>query len=401
MGNSNIKSSESLQNLKKLYRADINKLEKIRIHFNNNRRIEYIDDEQNILNSLFDTQNILKSSNKIPQLHLLKVDNFLNQIKSDISEYELKNIKNKSSYEERQFDNFFNRPSNENDILETHGIDPYKLYGYSKNTKIDINDLKSKYHTFAMQTHPDKNGGSDKNFNIIQSAYKKIMEDMKLKQKDKQYNELKNNSRDFIQKQVDTNIQNTKFNKDNFDLNQFNKIYKEYKIDDANDDGYKKWINENPYDTEDIKPNVKLNSSNENFNKIFDKEIKINNNQIQKYSDPRELFMNNKNTCSELGVEKITNFTGETNSIKYTDYKEAHTTNRLIDPNTKYKQYRNISELETARSNIQDFSEEELEYYNQKQTDQEQQEKDRLEKQNYIDNLHFKNYERINNIMLK
>ena len=28
-------------------------------------------------------------------------------------------------------------------------------------------------------------------------------------------------------------------------------------------------------------------------------------------------------------------------------------------------------------------------------------EKDRLEKQNYIDNLHFKNYERINNIMLK
>ena len=401
MGNLNIKSSESLQNLKKLYSSDIEKLEKIRTHFKNNRRIEYIEDENNILKSLFETQNILKSSNKIPQIHLLKVDNFLNQIKSDISEYELKNIKNKTTYEGRQFDNFFNRPNNEDDILETFGIDPYKLYGFTKNTKIDVNDLKSKYHNFAMQTHPDKNGGSNKNFNIIQSAYKKIMEDLKLKQEDKQYRELKNNSLEFIQKQVDSNIQNTKFNKDNFDINKFNKIYKEYKIEDVSDTGYKDWIDENPYDTEDIKPNVKLNSSNANFNKIFDKSVKINNNQIQEYRDPRALFMNNKNTCSELGVDKITNFTGETNSIKYTDYKEAHTTSRLIDPNTKYKQYRNISELENARSNIQNFTQEELDYYEQKQKIEEQQEKDRLEKQNYIDNLHFKNYERINNIMLK
>ena len=400
MGNLNIKSSESLQNLKKLYSSDIEKLEKIRTHFKNNRRIEYIEDENNILKSLFETQNILKSSNKIPQIHLLKVDNFLNQIKSDISEYELKNIKNKTTYEGRQFDNFFNRPNNEDDILETFGIDPYKLYGFTKNTKIDVNDLKSKYHNFAMQTHPDKNGGSNKNFNIIQSAYKKIMEDLKLKQDDKQYRELKNNSLEFIQKQVDSNIQNTKFNKDNFDINKFNKIYKEYKIEDVNDTGYKDWIDENPYDTEDIKPNVKLNSSNANFNKIFDKSVKINNNQIQEYRH-QALFMNNKNTCSELGVDKITNFTGETNSIKYTDYKEAHTTSRLIDPNTKYKQYRNISELENARSNIQNFTQEELDYYEQKQKIEEQQEKDRLEKQNYIDNLHFKNYERINNIMLK
>tara|TARA_X000000950_G_C13851126_1_gene634536 strand:+ start:582 stop:1787 length:1206 start_codon:yes stop_codon:yes gene_type:complete len=401
MGNLNIKSSESLQNLKKLYSSDIQKLDKIRLHFSNNRRIEYIDNEKNILKSLVETQNILKSSNKIPQIHLLKVDNFLNQIKSDISEYELKNIKNKSTYEGRQFDNFFNRPGDENDILETYGIDPYKLYGFNKNSKIDVNELKNKYHNFAMQTHPDKNGGNDKNFKIIQSAYKKIMEDIKLKQDDKQYKELKNNSLDFIQKQVDTNIQNTKFNKDNFDINKFNKIYQDYKISDVSDDGYKNWIDENPYDTEDIKPNVKLNSSNANFNKIFDKSVKVNNNQIQEYRDPRALFMNDKNTCSELGVDKITNFTGETNSIKYTDYKEAHTTSRLIDPDTKYKQYRNVSELENARSNIQNFTQEELEYYEQKQKMEEQQEKDRLEKQNYIDNLHFKNYERINNIMLK
>ena len=53
-----------------------------------------------------------------------------------------------------------------------------------------------------------------------------------------------------------------------------------------------------------------------------------------------------------IDVDKIDNYTGETKTIKYTDYKEAHTTSKLIDKNTKFKQYRNISELESARSNI-------------------------------------------------
>ena len=81
--------------------------------------------------------------------------------------------------------------------------------------------------------------------------------------------------------------------------------------------------------------------------------------------------------------------TGETKTIKFTDYKEAHTTSKLVDPNTKYKQYRNISELESARSNIKDFTKDELDYYSKKQEREELKEKQRLEKQDYLDNLHF------------
>ena len=47
------------------------------------------------------------------------------------------------------------------------------------------------------------------------------------------------------------------------------------------------------------------------------------------------------------------------------------------------------------------FTQEELDYYEEKQTKQELYEKERLEKQNYLDQLHFKNYERLNNIMLQ
>jgi len=405
MGNTNIKSGEYLTNIKKLYSYDIEKLEKTRGQFKDNRRIEYINDEQNILNEIFNTQKILRSSNKIPQIHLLKVDNFLNQIKSDISEYELKNIKNKATYENRQFDNFFsegNGNGNGNgNILDSLGIDPYKLYGYQKNQKIDIQELKNKYKKFAIQTHPDKNNGDTKNFQIIQQSYNKLMEDIKLKQEDKQYNQLKDSSLDFIEKQVNNNVQNTKINKDNFNLNKFNTVYSENKLEDVSDTGYDEWINNNSYDTEEIQRNKKLSGNTSQFNKIFDSEIQINNDQIQKYSDPRSLFMNNQNNCGELGVDKISNFTGETSTIKYTDYKEAHTTTRLIDSNIKFKQYKNVSELETARSNIKDFTTDEQEYYDNKQKMAEQDENERIEKQNYIDNLQFKNYERINNIMLK
>lgn len=401
MGNSNIKIQDTTNNLKRLYSSDIEKLDKLRLYFDNNRRFESIEAEKNILDNLFKNQAVLKKSNKIPEYHYLKVDNFLNQVKSDLSEFELKNITNKTTYENRQFDNIFENVQKEN-ILEENNIDPYELYGFDKKAKINLDELKQKYKLYAKQTHPDRNKGSKKNFQIIQKAYEKLYEDYKLKQEDKQFNQLKTSSLDFLEKQKGKNTQNTKFNKDNFDLNQFNKIYNENKLEDLNDNGYEDWINNNSYDTEEIQRNTKLTGrGNDTFNKTFDSEVVIQNNQLQKYNDPRELFMNQQNNCSELGVDKIENYSGQGKTIKYTDYKEAHTTNRLVDPNTKFKQYRNINELEHARSNIKDFTQEELDFYEEKQKKQELYEKERIEKQNYLDQLHFKNYERLNNIMLQ
>ena len=389
MGNTNIKSSDSLENLKVLYSSNDNKLKDIRQNYFSQRRIEYLENEKNILNNLFKTKNILKDSGKIPQINYLKVENFLNQIKNDINEFELKNIK--SSYGNRIFDNLEKHVSN---------YDYYKIYGYSKNQNIDINDLKKKFKKFAMQTHPDKNNGNERNFNIIKQGYKKILEDLELKKEEKQYDVLKNNSLDFLHVQQNNQNQNTKINKDNFDISKFNSVYKENKIEDVNDNGYSDWIDNNTFNSEEIERNPKLSGNLNQFNRVFDNSVNIDNKQVQKYNDPRSLFMNNYNNCSELGIDKVDNYTGETKTIKFTDYKEAHTTSKLVDSKMKYKQYRNISELESARSNIKDLTEDEIEYYNTKQEEEEIKEKQRLEKQNNIDNLHFKNYERLNKIML-
>ena len=172
MGNTNIKSNDSGSNLKILYGSNDEQLSSIRKKFYSQRRLEYLDGERNILNSLFKSQNILKQSGRIPRVNLLKVENFLNQIKNDINEFELKNIK--SSYENRVFDNVGN-------IEE---IDYYKIYGYTKDQKIDVNELKQKFKTYAMQTHPDRNNGNSKNFNLINNGYKKIMDDIKTKTED-------------------------------------------------------------------------------------------------------------------------------------------------------------------------------------------------------------------------
>jgi curved DNA-binding protein CbpA len=389
MGNINIKSSDSISNLKILYSSNDNKLKQIRQKFYSQRRLEYLSEERNILDYLFKSQTILKDSGRIPKINLLKVENFLNQIKNDINEFELTNIKN--SYENRVFDN----------VSNVNNIDYYKIYGYSKNDKVDINDLKQKFKKFAIQTHPDRNNGNNRNFNIINTGYKKIMDDIELKKEDKQFNILKNNSVDYLQNQNQNQNTNTKFNKDNFNLNNFNTIYSENKIENVNDNGYSDWITDNPYDSEEIKKNDKLGGNMGQFNRIFDSTVNVNNSEIQKYRDPQKLFMNNYNNCSELGVDKIDNYTGETKSIKFTDYKEAHTTSKLIDTNIKYKEYKNISDLESSRSNIKNFTEEELDYYNKKQKEEEIMENQRIEKQTNIDNRHFKNYEKLNKIMIQ
>ena len=74
------------------------------------------------------------------------------------------------------------------------GIDPYELFGYSPNQRLLLQDLKDKYKKYALQTHPDKNNGDSRNFNIINESFKYLYDEYKLKQNDKQFNELRNGS---------------------------------------------------------------------------------------------------------------------------------------------------------------------------------------------------------------
>ena len=281
-------------------------------------------------------------------------------------------------------------------------IDPYELYGMTRDKKIDITDLKSKYKKYALQTHPDKNNGETHNFNIVNEAFKVIYEDYKLKENDKQYNELKNNSKSFIESQDKTNYQNKEmssedFSKGNFNSTKFNTIFNENRIGNANDDGYGDWSKSNEFDSEDIVRDTTINKGN--FNNMFDSNVKMPN-KVVKFTSPQELFMNDDNNCEELGVDKVDSYTGKSKTINYTDYKEAHTTTRLVDPNTEYNTYNSLDEVKAARSNMKDLSTEEIMEIELEKSKREEGEDTRLRHLLKQDTAHFENYNKIHNIML-
>jgi len=287
------------------------------------------------------------------------------------------------------------RQEKKSSILD--GINPYELFGYSEGEKLILQDLKDKYKKFALQTHPDKNNGDATNFNIINEAFKYLYEEYKLKQDDKQFNELKNNSNSYIETQSKTNLQNTQFSKDNFNSTKFNSIYDKHRIGNANDDGYGDWSQSNSFDSEDIVRDKSINTGN--FNNMFDSNVKVSTDLI-KHQAPKEMFMNSENNCEELGVDKIDNYTGKSNTINYTDYKEAHTTSRLVDPNTKYNSYNSINEVKADRANIKELTAEELMEIELEKSLKEEDEERRLQHVSKHDNAHFDNYNKIHNIML-
>ena len=103
----------------------------------------------------------------------------------------------------------------------------------------------------------------------------------------------------------------------------------------------------------------------------------------------------------ELGKD-TDNFTGKTKNITFTDYKEAHTTNRLIDANSiKHTSYNNINELEHARSNIKELTEEELLKIEHKKQKKKEYENNRIQNLEKYDKLQFDNFNRLNKLMLR
>ena len=428
---------EYLNSLKNLYGLNEGQMDELKKTLKVNILPTNIDDVKSKLDMMMKQQTTIK--NQIPQDRFNNVSNFIidiysyiNEAKSnitkinshvnrvyDLSNYQMDTAVLKQKQGERQSDRLnipqlnsrkqkhSNQPRHSNQhriptqekkssILD--GIDPYELFGYSSNQKLILQDLKDKYKKYALQTHPDKNNGDARNFNIVNEAFKYLYEEYKLKQNDKQFNELKNNSNSYIETQSKTNIQNTQFSKDNFNISKFNGIYDKHRIGNANDDGYGDWSQSNSFDSEDIVRDKSINTGN--FNSMFDSKVKVSA-DVVKYSSPKELFMNSENNCEELGVEKIDNYTGKSKSINYTDYKEAHTNNRLVDPNTKYNTYNSINEVKAERENIKDLTGEELMEIELEKSLQEDAEERRLQHVSKHDNAHFENYNKIHNIMLK
>ena len=192
----------------------------------------------------------------------------------------------------------------------------------------------------------------------------------------------------------------------NFNQKKFNKIFDDNRIVQPSDEGYGKWMSENEYETDKIKQVINKNQySQQSFNDIFVNQKKKKTQAIQKYQQPQALYSNNGNSCSVLGEENISDFSGITKDSKkgvgYTDYKKAHTETTLIDPdNVNYREYDNLDDLEKERSKKLFLSKEELEQIKMNEMMEQQREDARRNRLLRNDEVAFNQFERVNKMFL-
>jgi len=280
---------------------------------------------------------------------------------------------------------------------------PYQLLGLSQNYNMD--QLKIAYRKKAIMTHPDK-GGNPELFDEVTKAYFSLLEKLKNKEDDKQYMDLKNNAKVYIESQSLSNKQNINLGKDKFNLNEFNKVFEENKIDDPTDTGYDEWLK----DDKNVKEPPKVFSKKFNidvFNSTFENwkdEDENLHREIVLRDEPSALVsFNGKTGFSELGLDRVDDFSNSDRGLGYTDLKQAYSKNGIINAKAikPRESYKSVQEYEKARANInytmteEDIRKEAI----RKKREQEEEEKRVMRVQNR-DNQAFNSYNRVHQMML-
>ena len=256
------------------------------------------------------------------------------------------------------------------------GIDPYRLFGLQKN--FNLEDLRKKYKSIAIQVHPDKTGGSDYLFKQCYTAYKYLLAEYEQRQSDKPFYDLRNQSRSYVKQQgtddgsrraamnmmqqasqasqasqaaqasqasshsSSSSSTGSKGSTGRFNIAKFNRVFDEARLDDPNHDhGYGNWMSQSSKNRDDIDVRNFMGDFNQDrFNRTFDKKVPVSKQQtqalIRKTNEPQCVSLGSRQgqAFTELGVAKIDDFGDRlTNKgISYADYKRAHSTERLVDP---------------------------------------------------------------------
>lgn len=343
----------------------------------------------------------------IPKKNLEKIEFTPYNFKEEVTSYK-KNISN----ERLEFENnekerrkiFDNLEKNKKNYLEEQikifekNYNPWDILGL-KDNDYNINNIKKAYKKSALKYHPDKAGEKYKDlFQLITQSYIYLLE------KATDYNLLDEKLKKPVNKieyedNINEKVENIYVNKENFDLNKFNKIFDEYKIPNSFDKGYSNLMTED-LETEDNEIFGK-NFNNDIFNAHFDTLKNKKSKDLIKYKEPDALDTSLSNLNQTFfGVEDIEDFGSvNTSGLCYTDYKKAHVDETLlIDANNvKFKTYNSIDQLENDRANIShSLSIEDKRRYEYLERKKVEDDNIKLEQQKKYDNLIQNQFNKIN-----
>ena len=285
-------------------------------------------------------------------------------------------------------------------------LDPYKILNLPK--QFDEKMLKKAYLKAAMISHPDR-GGSRDAFQKVSIAYTVLTKKLKESQNNHSHNDLREMSRDYTQQQMDQPKVNRSM-QDNFDSNLFNKIYDENRIEDVYDRGYGDWMNQTENQGVEQKKMFQDGFNKYLFNHTFEKykkeQGKKHGSEIVEYKDPDvRISASNQDSLMVLGQDKIKNFSGETDNLVYTDYKQAFTNDStLIDVRSVDISQRNssINGIKSERSNISyTMDPREEQRYSLQHIEKQKAEENRLKRLQVYDKKHRDAYDKVHSLLLR
>lgn len=294
-----------------------------------------------------------------------------------------------------------------NDIKNNVEYDSYKIFNLDKNFTWDA--LKKSYKKLALKAHPDK-GGDKIIFDYITEKFYELANEYKLRTSNKNYNELKNDFADYVEKNNKPDY-NDKFNDNLTASERINKHFNETKIyDDDFDFGYGDTMLKSTKERQDFKfDNIFGNKqySNKSFNEAFDKNVTISK-EVVKYNEPKPMILAKSLNYSEIGSGKNSDYSSsveKTNNLAYTDYMKAHSTNRLVNASelNNFKEFKNADEYKkySDRKLNKKYTSKELDLINKKEQEEEQKELERLERIKKQNVEILKAYNKANSLMLR
>ena len=324
------------------------------------------------------------------------------------------NIINNNSIENRYISNqpYNERPQSQFNTINSNLIEnrkpklnPYQILGIDKN--FDEVSLKKAYLKKALKTHPDR-GGSNEEFQKVSIAYTLLLKKLQDMKNNHSHNDLREHSKNYMQQQSSDSRVNVNMG-ENFDINLFNKVYEENKINTAFDDGYGDWMSSNAIED---KKQQKLfdgkfnkNLFNHEFEKYKRDQQKRSGMQLVKYDNPNvDISFRGKDSLAILGQDKISDFSGDTGGgLGFRDYKDAFTNSCLIDTRAFQDKGRprDINSMEASRSNISyQMSEQDQKKYMLQQLKEKKEEEMRIQRLQQYENQAFNTYDRIHQRLL-
>jgi hypothetical protein len=280
------------------------------------------------------------------------------------------------------------------DVLQQ--IDPFNIM---KTEKMNLTQLKEKYKKLMFMHHPDR-GGSIENFNKLNDTIINITKLQKYYKNNQTHNSLRNNFNKSNQtSQKTSNINMGK----KFSIDKFNKIYNTNKMSFREDEGYGSIMGKSSKAREDINitPLGKGKISKDQFNREFKnyKKKVLGDIEVRHNTLPEPTNLSRELDYKTLGDNKK-NFTNQKQG--FTDYKQAHIDNFLINTNgATMKQYNSVKELESERSRNMTLTKEDNLMLQRSKQQEEEQEAYRKQSLTQRDTLMYDNFKKLNQMLLE